>query len=120
VIQPADNAAFMILAAFDAEMAALFVTVTCEAVRSNFEFSSRFLRLEFDFRRADCDVVSRPLIVEVSNNGQRNDEPADNSCCDRFHQTYSSLSFSIASPRRAFRPPHALKNMAGGCQSISF
>jgi hypothetical protein len=61
-------------------------------------FFVKHLPLELDFGQADCDVVIRPLIVEVSNHAQRNNERADNCCCEGFHQAYSRLSFSTASP----------------------
>ena len=59
-------------------------------------FLAKLLRFDLDFGQVDCDVVIRPLIVKESNHGQRNNERADKCCCERFHQAYSSLSFSTA------------------------
>ena len=56
-------------------------------------FLVKHLLLELDFGQSDCNVVIRPLIVEVSNHSQRNNERGDNCCCEGFHQAYSRLSF---------------------------
>ena len=64
-----------------------------EVIEDEQLFLVKLLPLELDFGQADCDVVTRPLIVEVSNHGQRNNERADNCSCERFHQAYSSFGF---------------------------
>ena|ERR1039458_3716451 len=56
-------------------------------------FLIKHLTLELKLWQAECDFVIRPLIVEGSNHGQRNNERADNCCSEGFHQAYSRLSF---------------------------
>jgi hypothetical protein len=51
------------------------------------------LVLQLDFRHLDCDVVTRPLIIKISEDSHRNDKRSDNYYCERFHQGFSSSSF---------------------------
>src|SRR3984893_12449799 len=61
------------------------------------------LVLQLDFGHLDSDVVSRPLIIEISEHCYRNDKRPDSCCCQSFPQ--SSLLFEF------FRPRHLIPAM---------
>ena len=57
------------------------------------------LVLQFDFGHSNSDVVTRPLIIKISEHSHRNDKCRDNCYCERFHQGILRFElFSTASP----------------------
>jgi hypothetical protein len=61
------------------------------------------LVLQFDFGHSNSDVVTRPLIIKISEHSHRNDKCRDNCYCERFHQ--GILRFEV------FRPRHLIPTM---------
>src|SRR3984893_16397791 len=57
------------------------------------------LVLQLDFGHLDGDVVSRPLIIKISEHSHRNDKRPDNCYCEWFHQGILQFEF--------FRPLHS-------------
>jgi hypothetical protein len=47
---------------------------------------AELLRLQLDFGQSDSDVVTRPLIIKISEHSHRNDKRSDNCYCEWFHQ----------------------------------
>jgi hypothetical protein len=74
-------------------------------------FSRRHrLFLQRDFGQLNCNVVSRPLIIEISDEAQGNDKPANNQCCERFHQ-FSSSRFHVDHTAAIFRLMRAISDL---------
>jgi len=61
------------------------------------------LVLQLDFGHLDGDVVSRPLIIKISEHSHRNDKRPDNCYCEWFHQGILQFEF--------FRPLHLIPVM---------
>jgi hypothetical protein len=61
------------------------------------------LFLQLDFGHLDGDVVSRPLIIKISEHNHRNDKRPDNCYCEWFHQGILQFEF--------FRPLHLIPVM---------
>src|ERR1700674_5544726 len=75
-------------------------------------FSRRHrLFLQRDFGQLNCNVVSRPLIIKISDEAQRNDKPANNQCCERFHQLFSSSLFYVDHTETIFRLMRAISDL---------
>jgi len=53
-----------------------------------------------DFGQLNCNVITRPLIIKISNDAQRNDKPTNNQRRERFHRLFSS-SYFARQPRRS-------------------
>ncbi len=51
------------------------------------------LALQLDFWHLDGDVVSRPLIIKISEHSHRNDKRSDNCYCEWFHQGILQFEF---------------------------
>ena len=61
------------------------------------------LVLQLDFGQLDSNVVSRPLVIKISEHYHRNDKRPDNCYCEWFHQ--GILQFEC------FRPLHLILAM---------
>ena len=61
------------------------------------------LVLQLDFGQLDSDVVSRPLIIEISEHSHRSHKRPDNCYCEWFHQGILQFEF--------FRPLHLILAM---------
>jgi hypothetical protein len=59
---------------------------------------AELLRLQLDFGQSDSDVVTRPLIIKISDHSHRNDKRPDNCYCEWFHQGILQFEFFDASP----------------------
>jgi hypothetical protein len=51
------------------------------------------LALQLDFGHLDSDVVTRPLIIKISEYSHRNDKRPDNCYCEWFHQGILQFEF---------------------------
>jgi hypothetical protein len=51
------------------------------------------LARQLDFGHLDGDVVSRPLIIKISEHSHRNDKRPDNCYCEWFHQGILQFEF---------------------------
>jgi len=51
------------------------------------------LVLQLDFGQLDSNVVSRPLVIKISEHSYRNDKRADNCYCEWFHQGILQFEF---------------------------
>jgi hypothetical protein len=66
------------------------------------------LVLQLDFGQLDSNVVSRPLIIKISDHSHRNHKRTDNCYCEWFHQAILQFEF--------FRPLYlipAMRDAAG-------
>jgi hypothetical protein len=54
---------------------------------------AEFLRLQLDFWHLDSDIVTRPLIIKISEHSHRNDKRPDNCHCNWFHQRMLQFDF---------------------------
>jgi len=62
--------------------------------------------LQLDFGNLDSDIVTRPLIIKISEHSHRNDKRRDNCNCDWFHDGILRFEiFSTASLIPAMRDP---------------
>ena len=62
--------------------------------------------LQLDFGNLDSDIVTRPLIIKISEPSHRNDKRRDNCNCDWFHDGILRFEiFSTASLIPAMRDP---------------